>query len=272
MDDDVHAELRALQARAYGPRPDIDDDPAARQRLAELEDVARLRRAPATRPPHAPAPPRIPPAAPSELPPVPPMPAAVLVSEPSRTVDGEGSDAATDRKTRGLLRGITWAGSLAVVATLAVALTAAFTSRTAWTGTSISPAADVSHVATLTVDEGGELPEYFGGPTDDATVYEAFFGLIPISAALDGADTEQLCMQVIDERAYQTGAEGSATSTWYYGCGFAPFSTNVSLPVTPDAPAALRERFPDGTKLQFVIDGDVVDVFASDPPVAEAAR
>ena len=41
MDDETLIELRALRARAYGPDADIDADPAARARLAELESSAR---------------------------------------------------------------------------------------------------------------------------------------------------------------------------------------------------------------------------------------
>ena len=43
--DPLRAELRALQARAYGPRADIDTDPAALARLVELEQASAPRRA-----------------------------------------------------------------------------------------------------------------------------------------------------------------------------------------------------------------------------------
>lgn len=46
MNDDTLIELRALQARAYGPEADIAQDPTALRRLRELEERRRLGGAP----------------------------------------------------------------------------------------------------------------------------------------------------------------------------------------------------------------------------------
>src|SRR5690349_515665 len=41
MDDATRAELAELRRRAFGPTPDIADDPAAMERLAVLEDLSQ---------------------------------------------------------------------------------------------------------------------------------------------------------------------------------------------------------------------------------------
>ena len=43
MDAASRAELDALRRRAFGPNPDIHDDPAALARLIELEEPAQPR-------------------------------------------------------------------------------------------------------------------------------------------------------------------------------------------------------------------------------------
>lgn len=75
MDDDLRRELSTLRARAYGPDPDIHDDPAALTRLRELEELARGA-APVSAAPEPEAEPTFPPKPP--LPPVPPLPVSQL--------------------------------------------------------------------------------------------------------------------------------------------------------------------------------------------------
>lgn len=266
MDDAAHAELRALQARAYGPGDGLGTDAAARRRLAELEAQSRVERA---RPPVVEGLPELPPrvthAAPPPLPTVPAAVAAVAAAPTSASAD-TGVD--PDARRRRILTGITWAGSLAMVATLAVGVTAAATSRTAWIGGGLPAGAAVTHVATLAVDPDREIPEYLGAPgSDQGSAYEAFADLVPVVSDVEVGEGRLICVQVITDDDWEEGPD----SFWYSGCSYAPFSAAASLVVTPGLPAPLRERFPTGTRLQFVVGDGVVDVFAADAPVEQAA-
>lgn len=59
------------------------------------------------------------------------------------------------------------------------------------------------------------------------------------------------CLLIVPSEGY--GSDGSVTGEVYWGCQAGSF------PAT-----ALRERFPDGTALKFVLDGVRVGVFVED--------
>ncbi|MEV8024255.1 hypothetical protein [Microbacterium sp. NPDC080220] len=103
MDESLQSELRALQARAYGPGDGLAGDDAARRRLEELEGRARRERdhppvvdqVPASvraATPH----PEVPP-----LPPVSPADAARAFAAPPRQ-----AERAADERRRRRLRGL----------------------------------------------------------------------------------------------------------------------------------------------------------------------
>ena len=188
---DDERELRARQRRAYGPDPDIQDDPAALARLVELEAVARscLRRLAADRgePPADPAAT----AAALGVRPRLPVPVARVRIEPA-----EGS--ATRRSLARRLHVV------AVSARSAVA-TAAGSLRSRWSyaiATLVAPRPDASLAPT-------------GAPPDDVLIafvrnsgpididlstlrsYETFRGIEPWSAVDDYGNP---CLILIDGR------------------------------------------------------------------------
>lgn len=268
MDDGEGDELRELQARAYGPQPDIDADPAARRRLDELESRARGRSRPrADDPPTAPDATALPvaPPSPSAIPPAPPLPRATaeLVGA-AATGHGE--------RARRVLTGIAWAGSLAVVATLAVAATAAVTSRTAWIGTTVAPGASVSHVVTLHVDENRAAPGFIGDWSRESVVFEEFFGMVASRITAPGSGSAAVCVMIVSADAYEASESEGYAGPWFQGCGYEPFDTAVSLPVDDQSPQELRDRFPVGARLQFVSDGDVIEVFVAEAAATQASE
>jgi hypothetical protein len=267
MDDAAYAELRALQARAYGPGDGLATDAAARRRLGELEARARADRA---RPPVVHAVPDPPPrTTPTAPPPLPTVPAAVAAASTSTRLAETPID--PDARRRRMLTAITWAGSLAMVATLAVGVTAAATGRTAWTGGSVVPGTNITHVATLDLDPDREWSEAMDVRPRDARVFEQFSGLIPVVGSLPVGDGVQLCIQLIPASAWEAESGEGRSVSRAGSCGIEPFRPGVGLIVGAADPAALRERFPAGARLQFVVGDGVVDVYAADAPVEQAA-
>lgn len=260
MDDDLQAELRTLQARAYGPGGGLTDDPAAQHRLEELESHARHRRPrPAT---IEAVPPR--PVAPPPVPTTPADQAAHAFAVPAERPTPRS------RQLR-RLTGLAWAGSLAMVATLAVGATAAVTSRTAWTGSALPPGTSITHVATLRVDTERAWPEAYGASSEGGAVFEEFSDVIPIVGLMPNSGGATLCIQILPREAWEPASEDGWSWSGYGGCNAEPFPATTSVVVGPDVPTGLRERFPDGTRLQFVAGDGVVDVFSADAPVTEAA-
>jgi hypothetical protein len=47
----------------------------------------------------------------------------------------------------------------------------------------------------------------------------------------------------------------------YGACSIGAFPATAEIPIDGDTPDALIERYPAGTALQFVLDGDRVGVF-----------
>ena len=250
MDDDVREELRLLRARAYGPHADIADDATAVARLRELEDLERQDR----------------------LPPAPRVPLtsaaaaagsrAALVT-PDGDGDGDGHD--DDPRDRPALVGSkrrlwVWAASLAVVAALASAATAA-----SLTFVPVTAAAGVPQVDTLVPAPDAAVPPVFGQRTGAERAYENYYGVAAFTgrAPTDATDNRNPCLYLLD--ADEVGADdtrGFRGNFVYGGCGAGVFPATVQFVVADGMPDAFVQRFPIGTSMQFVFDGENVGVFS----------
>ncbi|CAL4858731.1 hypothetical protein [Microbacterium sp. MM2322] len=270
MDDALDDELRALQARAYGPGEGLDD-PAARRRLDELEARARTERGrpgviaavPGTQPKPAegPASPPMPP------PPAPTLPATVAADLRATRADGE-----PQMRRRRVLAGLVWAGSLAMVATLAVGVTAAVSTRSTAAEATSPSGIETTHVTTLAVDRDRAWPEVLSAPPEDAQIFAALAGVTPIVAHYDTGDNGRArCLQILPDEAWSASPEDGWSGAWYTSCAAEPFAPASSLIVSTSTPTALRERFPIGTRLQFVLGDGVVEVYSAEAPAGEAA-
>ncbi|MCM3502904.1 hypothetical protein M3667_13595 [Microbacterium sp. P26] len=262
MDDDVLQELHLLRARAYGPDADIAEDPAAQQRLAQLEEQERLARA-------APAP------APVDPPPLPPRPAveaAAAASGTSRPLAAEGAEEApsdedeeeTPRERRPLVRSKrsfwAWAISLAAVTALASAATASGLALVP-----VSTATGAAQVDVLVPDPTATVPSIFGDRGLDSRGYRDYFGVTAFVGyvQIDASENRSPCLYLLDtDEVDQGGSRGFRGNFVYGGCGAGVFPATVQFVVADGMPAAFVERFPLGTSVQFVFDGENVGVFA----------
>ncbi|WP_396643319.1 hypothetical protein [Microbacterium sp.] len=267
MDDQLIDELRMLRTRAYGPDPDIHHDPSA---LARLQDLERLARGPEIEqlPPKPPLPPRTEPVV--EV-------APLLSAEP--TPDGVAHDevaadsiasespvarAGTWSKKR---IAITWLASLAV-AILVTATVTGFVSRRVQ--------ADPREVAVLGIDAFAEWPGIFANYTeagelesglpDGGVAFQAFHGLsfFRMENGMFAYGFDQSCLLVVESAKIDSDSDGF-NGAIFNGCAAGGFPATVELVVgtsNQELPEELLEAFPEGTGLQFVLEGDEVVVLS----------
>ncbi|WP_435093779.1 hypothetical protein [Clavibacter michiganensis] len=232
MDEPQRSELRELRRRAYGPAPDLDD--AELDRLQELE--ARQGGAAGTASHSAGA---ASPVAPSAAHPVAPAPADPALDER----DADDDDAPASRAPAPRRRtAILWAASVLVAVGATVALTSGLASMTG------------RDVGTVALDPDRPVPDRWDDWYQDvATGVGEFHGLTVIG--LENPEDDAACVTVVAPQfARGTNPVG--------GCAAGSFPARGVLTVTGDMPAELRDEFPEGTALEFVLEGGSVRVTA----------
>jgi hypothetical protein len=281
MDNAALEELRALRARAYGPHADIDQDPAAVRRLRELEaqsngsttrsSVDAL--APATSTllpqPASAAQPELetaPESAPDPAPePEPEAPVSVTVpAEADRAHDEPAVPDSTPRRAGSIRRisrriGLLWGLSVIAAAALAASITFAVTSMAP-----VSVSSGAPQIATLEAAPLAEVPSGWFGAGPSSRVFE-FYGLTLFETSHGYVTSGTDCFMVVPTE--QLPAEDADPNNWsmsgpmYSGCRVGDFPATVAVPVDSGMPEAIRNRFPPGSALQFVLDGDRIGVF-----------
>ena|GEM_PF-364081 len=149
---------------------------------------------------------------------------------------------------------VLWAASVAAALLVGVGLTLLVQSL------------EAGRVGVLQVDPEADWPEQvWGGPTEDSLAFETFYGVSVLSQPQvtgDGTEGPVPCLIVFsgvgDNPSYLGGA-----------CGAGPFPAQAALVVGRQAPSELRDRFPEGTALQFVLDGSQVHVYAREPGLVQ---
>jgi hypothetical protein len=271
MDDQLIDELRMLRSRAYGPAPDIHDDPSALHRLQELERLARgpaIEQLPPQPPlPAAPLPmatplPDLPEASAEAAPPVPAEP--VIDAADENPIE----EPARRRKWTKKRLAIAWLASLGV-AILVTATVTGFVSRRIQ--------ADPREVAVLGVDAFAEWPGIFGSYTEEGErepgvpeggmAFQAFHGLSPfrMQNGMFAYGVGQTCLMIV-ETSMITDESNSFGGAIYNGCAAGEFPATVEILIDDEnlqnLPDELLDAFPEGTALQFVLDGDEVIVLS----------
>lgn len=152
-----------------------------------------------------------------------------------------------------------WAGTVAVVAAVASAATAVGT-----TFAPVSRSAGVAQVDTLQIDPSFVPPPLFWPTPDGVTGYRDFFGMTAVVGSLRvySDDSENTCLYLVPSEDIADTDSSYRGGQVYGGCGAGVFAPTAQLVVSDDQPAALRERFPVGTSLQFVLDGERIGVFS----------
>ncbi|WP_417561651.1 hypothetical protein [Microbacterium sp.] len=268
MDSADLEELRALRVRAYGPAPDIADDPVAVKRLAELEAASRTPAPSAPSPPRS-APPLPAPSLPEQAVPERAAPAATSIAPPGPppplpapaviVTDSAPPPVRPAARRWYLSRGfaVLWAASLVAVAAIVAVVTFAMT----WV-TPIALHANAGRIATLSPVPDFSWPTgLFGGNPPTGNGYE-FHGLTVMSTKGLGFGTSDAdCLIATDTSGIQSDPEGVSGPIWY-GCGAGDFPATVQLSVDDQSPKELRDVVPEGRAVQFVLDGDQLVVFS----------
>ncbi|WP_243075904.1 hypothetical protein [Microbacterium sp. SS28] len=274
-------ELRSLRARAYGRNADIHEDPAAVERLRDLEERAQADAKPvftvagagagietdselAFGPASLESPADEPDAEPERFErgafePIARDPARLGDTDPDDTAsdaaagadDPAGPDAeddAEDETTTPRRRGaLIWAGAL----TLALLAGAILT----YTTMQFHPGS----VGVLSADSEEPWPDSLGDRPDGGTVYQTFHGLKVVLVPQNwGYGDEKLpCLFVVPDSRNSTllGA----------GCGAGDFDPTAAILITESLPAAVLDEFPVGSALQFVLHEGQVIVYADGP-------
>lgn len=273
-------ELRVLRARAYGPTPDIEDDPAALRRLQQLEGRRQSK---------AVAEDVVPPAPVMERVDAEPLSVAepLVRTRRSRRQPEDVEDDALDvlaasiddtaeaspstaepaerlaawfsvRTTR-----ILWVLAIVAAAVMSAAVTFAVVKVTPVASSSGAP-----QIAALDSTSNLVIPAGWMGVGPSSAVYD-FYGLVIVESAGGyyngsvGTDclTVARADQVPDEEDFDSSNGWTYDGPMYTGCAVGTFPATVEVPFDSNLPRELTERFPSGTALQFVYDGERVGVF-----------
>ena len=189
-------------------------------------------------------------AAPSDAAPADAAPAAAGVAEPS---------AAQPKRRLSRTVAVLWALSLVATAAIAAGVTYAAT----WMAP-VSTSSGAPQIATLESTSLTDVPAGWFGAGPSSRAFE-FYGLTLFESAqgygVAGSDcftvlaTEQIPPEVDDANGW------SINTPVYSGCRVGDFPAAVQFSIDSNAPQELRDRYPDGTSLQFVFDGDRIGVF-----------
>ena len=154
---------------------------------------------------------------------------------------------------------VLWALSLVATAAIAAGLTYAAT----WMAP-VSTSSGAPQIATLESTSLTDVPAGWFGAGPSSRAFE-FYGLTLFESAqgygVAGSDcftvlaTEQIPPEVDDANGW------SINTPVYSGCRVGDFPAAVQFSIDSNAPQELRDRYPDGTSLQFVFDGDRIGVF-----------
>lgn len=227
IDDDD--ELAALRRRAYAPGADISSDPAALQRLLELEErEATDDRALST-----------------------PVPEAGVVDAP----EADASDPDTRTRPRRRPRRST----VILLSAAALVIVLAITAVTVVQRVQTHPLqAEAPQIARLTPDAGYEAPDVLTvGSGGDTTAYTEFEGFRAIVSAPPTPDRGEYCLTVFQPELLSVQDAGG----WAYdgqfvapACTAGIFPAAATLRLLPGSPELDHTSLPEGTALQFVFD------------------
>jgi hypothetical protein len=158
---------------------------------------------------------------------------------------------------------ILWVVAIVAAAAMSAAITFALVK--------ISPVASSSgapQIATLESTSTLEIPAGWMGAGPSSAVFD-FYGLALVESAggyYNGAVGSN-CLTVFRADQVPAKEEFKVSDGWSYdgpmytGCAVGAFPATVEVPFDSNAPKELSERFPSGTALQFVYDGERVGVF-----------
>jgi hypothetical protein len=258
---DVEAELRDLRARAYGPHPDIMDDPGALARLAELESAHLAERA-IDEPVPAPSGTADNAAGTDSAALLPGIPIATARTGPAALLVPEGTAAPppSERLARRWRRMTATRGRRMGLIAASLAIMLVIVSAVSWYA---APKPDATLQPSGAVVDREILSLVFAAPlaevdTSTLTGYEPYRGVEPwVAENAQGAR----CLMAM---------ERSTDSLANVRC--APPEAELMLDLLVWAPGdafGYMEGLANGTVIRFQLRGDSVDAFLYVPPSAE---
>jgi hypothetical protein len=166
-------------------------------------------------------------------------------SEPGEATDDDAT-ASTPRPWWRTRRALAWMAAIAVVAVVGLA-----TVVWSWQGQ--------GRVALLQEKDLDGWPDnVMGEPPEDARLYEDYFGLTAVTMPQRwGSGDGMECLYIVE-----SGGQGFMSTI---GCAAGGFPPTAALLVSARGPDELRERFAEGTALQFVLRDGLVHVYADEP-------
>ncbi|PCE15758.1 hypothetical protein AUC47_12890 [Microbacterium sp. SZ1] len=233
---DADAELRALQSRAYGRDADITRDPEAMRRLADLEAPQPVE------PPVAVAPPSATP---------------VTAAKASSTA-AESVESGPVRRT-GPFDPHPRTAWIAL-ACAAVAVAAAVSASVATAVTAAARPVEPGLVDTIAVDPGADWWDALGERTDGSVLFEDWYGLTFVRNEGWSEIDDQRCLLGVPTETVRSASNGFTAIGME--CSAGAFPASLQIIVDAGQPAAVRDRFPEGTALKFTLRGDTVEVRA----------
>ena len=257
VDEGAEAELQRLRARAYGPDADIHDDPRALRRLKELEDLQSAGDLPSAE--EAGGDDAV--AAEVTLPATAGEPGVdhEPATDPREGDDSPVEDAAPAKPRRRL--GAKWVAAIWVASLIMVALIAGATALAAVPPPPTTTGA--RHIATLQESPAFVWPQFLGEEPADARGYEDFYGLTPIAADFSFmASSTDTCIALVPSAQLAPESRPDLLES-IPGCGAGAFEATVQIVVRGELPPQLLSEFPEGTALQFVLDGSRVHVYSA---------
>lgn len=154
---------------------------------------------------------------------------------------------------------------------LSVVAAAALASGITYAATSMAPVSTSSgapQIATLEPSPLVEVPAGWFGAGPSSRGFE-FYGLTLFESAHGYVGTGSDCFMAVPTE--HLPADDADPNSWsmsgpmYSGCRVGAFPATVAVPVDSGMPEELRDRFPPGSALQFVLDGDRMGVFLDSP-------
>jgi hypothetical protein len=238
------AELQALRKRAYGPHPDIDQDPRALARLLDLEAKSR----PASRESDTqnPKPDLDHPNVNADAP-------VVEDSDDQPTPLSVALDAllSAARWLRGLRRSTVLIGLGACLIVFALV-----TALVVFQRTQTDPLqTGATQVARLQADPTYRLPAFFAGPEYNG--FQGFHGLrfVTGGAAYYGPASDRECFTAFIESDGAASTSTSFSGTTYAGCGAGGFPATILISTRNESlPREFRDAFPDAEGVLLVLD------------------
>ncbi|MCW2165724.1 hypothetical protein B0I12_002889 [Microbacterium hydrothermale] len=243
IDDDD--ELATLRRRAFAPGADISADPAAVQRLIELEQRARDALAgDESRPLRGGEPDSV----------------AVDAPDDAEATEDDGEIARPRRRMPRVRRStaVLLAGAALIVATLLTALVIVQRVQT-------DPLqVGATQVARLAPDPSFEIPSsLYRGITGNVKAYAAFEGFRPVTyPSFRAGEDAARCMTVYQPDLFDESEDGYGYEGQFLlpSCAAGLFPATFTILLTEDTPERAATTLPADTALQFVYDEDLDEI------------